>query len=35
MNQFTIDLQGKTEAGKGAAETLARIGADYRKRILG
>ncbi|MDR1104884.1 MAG: uracil-DNA glycosylase family protein [Treponema sp.] len=37
MNQFTIDLRQKTEkeGGKNTAEILARIGADYRKRILG
>ncbi|MDR0601904.1 MAG: hypothetical protein LBG42_05935 [Treponema sp.] len=38
MNQFTIDLRRKTEAGEsgeGTAEVLARVGAAYRKRILG
>lgn len=35
MNQFTIDLKRQTGADESAAEALARIGAAYRKRILG
>lgn len=38
MNQFTIDLRQKLGAEESrlcAAETLRRIGTDYRKRILG
>jgi hypothetical protein len=35
MNQFTIDLRARTLAGEGLAETLERIGAAYRERILG
>jgi hypothetical protein len=35
MNQFTIDLRRQSLPGEGAAETLERIGAAYRKRILG
>jgi hypothetical protein len=35
MNQFTIDLSQKMpEYGTGAAETLRRIGTEYRERIL-
>jgi hypothetical protein len=35
MNQFTIDLNKQAAPGETTAETLARIGADYRKRVLG
>jgi hypothetical protein len=35
MNQFTIDLNKQAKPGETAAETLDRIGAAYRERILG
>jgi hypothetical protein len=35
MNQFTIDLKKQTLPGESVSKTLARIGAAYRKRILG
>jgi hypothetical protein len=35
MNQFTIDLRQQAAPGESTAETLARIGAAYRQRILG
>jgi len=35
MNQFTVDISKKRKAGEGIAETLGRIGAAYRERILG
>jgi hypothetical protein len=35
MNQFTIDLRARTAAGERLPETLERIGAAYRERILG
>jgi hypothetical protein len=35
MNQFTIDLRQKTLAGESPGETLKRIGAAYRDRVLG
>lgn len=35
MNQFTIDLNQKKRKDENAAEALARIGEEYRMRILG
>ncbi len=35
MNQFSIDLNQKKRKGETTAETLARIGEEYRMRILG
>jgi hypothetical protein len=35
MNQFTIDLRQKTLAGESTGDTLLRIGAAYRERVLG
>jgi hypothetical protein len=35
MNQFTIDLKQQTLPGENVKKTLNRIGAAYRKRILG
>jgi len=35
MNQFTIDLKQQAAAGETLTKTLKRIGAAYRKRILG
>jgi len=35
MNQFTIDLKQQTLPGETAAKSLVRIGAAYRKRVLG
>jgi len=35
MNQFTIDLKQQTLPGETTAKSLRRIGAAYRKRILG
>jgi hypothetical protein len=35
MNQFTIDLRKKAGQGETIAQTLERIGAAYRRRILG
>jgi hypothetical protein len=35
MNQFTIDLHKQTRQGETTAQTLDRIGAAYRERILG
>ena len=35
MNQFTIDLKKQTLPGESTAKSLARIGAAYRRRILG
>jgi hypothetical protein len=35
MNQFTIDLHKQAGPGETAAQTLERIGAAYRGRILG
>ena len=35
MNQFTIDLKQQTLPGETVAKSLRRIGAAYRKRILG
>jgi hypothetical protein len=34
MNQFTIDLRRQAREGEGRADTLARMGAAYRERIL-
>ncbi|MCL2808935.1 MAG: hypothetical protein FWD24_02580 [Treponema sp.] len=34
MNQFTIDLKQQTLSNENSAETLKRIGAAYKKRIL-
>jgi hypothetical protein len=35
MNQFTIELRRQAAPTETAADTLARIGAAYRLRILG
>ena len=35
MNQFTIDLKRQALPGETAAKSLKRIGAAYRKRVLG
>jgi len=35
MNQFTIDLKKQTRPGETTEESLLRIGAAYRKRVLG
>jgi len=35
MNQFTIDLKRQALPGETAAKSLRRIGAAYRKRVLG
>ena len=35
MNQFTVDLRQQAAPDESAAASLARIGAAYRKRILG
>ncbi|GHT91756.1 hypothetical protein FACS1894140_2820 [Spirochaetia bacterium] len=35
MNQFTIDLHKQMLPGEAAPETLERIGAAYRERVLG
>jgi hypothetical protein len=35
MNQFTIDLKQQAAPEESLAETLARIGAAYRQRVLG
>jgi len=35
MNQFTIDLKQKTKPKEDLRKTLARIGTEYRERILG
>jgi hypothetical protein len=35
MNQFTIDLRQRHQPGEPIKAALDRIGADYRKRILG
>jgi hypothetical protein len=35
MNQFTIDLRQQARQGETTAQTLERIGAAYRERILG
>ena len=35
MNQFTIDLKQQACSGESIAESLERIGAAYRERILG
>jgi hypothetical protein len=35
MNQFTVDLKRQAAPGEGVRETLDRIGAAYRRRILG
>lgn len=35
MNQFTIDLKQQRRPGEATEETLRRIGAAYRERILG
>ena len=35
MNQFTIDLNQQAKPGESVAESLGRIGAAYRQRILG
>jgi hypothetical protein len=35
MNQFTIDLARRRAAGEPLQEALCRIGAAYRKRVLG
>jgi hypothetical protein len=35
MNQFTIDLRQRALPGETLAESLERIGAAYRRRILG
>jgi hypothetical protein len=35
MNQFTIDLRKQARQGESTAQTLERIGAAYRRRILG
>jgi hypothetical protein len=35
MNQFTIDLHKQARQGETTAQTLGRIGAAYRERILG
>lgn len=34
MNQFTIDLKKQARPGEGLEESLARIGAAYRERVL-
>ncbi|MDR0448237.1 MAG: hypothetical protein LBH07_06170 [Treponema sp.] len=35
MNQFAIDIKRQARPGEGLAESLRRIGAAYRERILG
>jgi hypothetical protein len=35
MNQFTIDLNQRAQSGESLAQSLARIGAAYRERVLG
>jgi hypothetical protein len=35
MNQFTIDLRQKSQAGESVREALFRIGTAYRQRVLG
>jgi hypothetical protein len=35
MNQFTIDLSKQRGKSEALAESLARIGASYRERVLG
>jgi hypothetical protein len=35
MNQFTIDLRRQTHAGETVEETLKRMGAAYRERVMG
>ena len=35
MNQFAIDLKQQTRPGENLTESLRRIGAAYRKRVLG
>jgi hypothetical protein len=35
MNQFTIDLGKQRQPGETAAETLTRMGAAYRSRVMG
>jgi hypothetical protein len=35
MNQFTIDLGKQRQPGETAAETLTRMGAAYRNRVMG
>jgi hypothetical protein len=35
MNQFTIDLKRQTRPGESIEESLLRIGAAYRERVLG
>ncbi|MDR2434566.1 MAG: hypothetical protein LBD47_08350 [Treponema sp.] len=35
MNQFTIDLRQQASSGESLEASLARIGAAYRRRVLG
>ena len=35
MNQFAIDLKQQTQPGESLTESLERIGAAYRERVLG
>jgi hypothetical protein len=35
MNQFTVDLKRQTRAGETVEETLKRMGASYRERVMG
>jgi hypothetical protein len=35
MNQFTIDLRQRAQAGEAPGQTLERVGRAYRERILG
>jgi hypothetical protein len=35
MNQFSVDIRKRTVQGEALETTLDRVGADYRKRILG
>jgi hypothetical protein len=35
MNQFSIELKRKARRGESLVETLARVGAENRKRVFG
>ena len=35
MNQFSVDIRKRAQAGEMTAETLDRVGMEYRQRILG
>jgi hypothetical protein len=35
MNQFTIDLRKQALPGETLSQSLERIGAAYRERVLG